>query len=682
MSNPYLYAIDFPKQYEHKDIDIIHLFYKKDWNALNNVVICRDRNGVVTARFGESKWNLKPYARSKSHYSFIFEDWDDAFELQLELKLLAYGWLFHKSNNGKAPKFTTIIQRLYKVNIVFRHLKLMNIKSLSALSDCRTLEDFKNALIEQDYSQNTLDKVFVSINKSMDLESWLQFSFGFKNKFETVKLSRELSNKKAQQTLVIPERLSDSIYGKAIELIEEALPYKLLIANTEVNLQKNYLEAKHILDTKIRNGTQLTCTNNAREIINNRKYLTAIADYLPLEIKTIIAPLSNQKIGRKIHNGRDFQQYFGQLITACYIACGGFSGMRDSELDKLTPNSYYKDNFNDHVFHMLQSNTFKLGEKRETWVAAPIAEKAIELVSTLTKAWRGQVEYPDPRYTNLLWCNQILRSRPPVLISTWNERLHRFCKQFGFLVTKEDYQECIESNPSSMNKIKESVVIGQPWPLATHQFRRSLAFYTIKHRLGTKVALKQQFKHLYLSMTEWYTNGGQLASIRELVIDKNIQQTLDIINSEMTTNKIFKQWHTNELLSGSYGKAIVKMRGDIPSIYSSWETIYEAVKKGRLTLHGTAHSYCKNGYDCDMDGIVIPQFCVDCNGQGSIIDKDQAIWWQNKHNNLVSYMEIGEDISVTDRSHYITQIRAAENVMTDFHMKFTPFEAELKVTEI
>ena len=116
----------------------------------------------------------------------------------------------------------------------------MNIKSLSALSDCRSLEDFKNALIEQNYSQNTLDKVFVSINKSMDLESWLQFSFGFKNKFEAVKLSRELSNKKAQQTLVIPERLSDSIYGKAIELIEEALPYKLLIANTEVNLQKNY----------------------------------------------------------------------------------------------------------------------------------------------------------------------------------------------------------------------------------------------------------------------------------------------------------------------------------------------------------------------------------------------------------------------------------------------------------
>ncbi|EOV0134145.1 hypothetical protein ACOIWX_000719 [Vibrio parahaemolyticus] len=161
-----------------------------------------------------------------------------------------------------------------------------------------------------------------------------------------------------------------------------------------------------------------------------------------------------------------------------------------------------------------------------------------------------------------------------------------------------------------------------------------------------------------------------------------MQQVLDEINAEMTASKIFKQWHSNEPLSGSMGKAIVKMRGDVPHIYSSWETIYEAVKKGTLTLHGTAHSYCKNGYDCDMDGVVMPQFCVDCSGQGSIIDKDQALWWQKKHKSLVRYMTLGEDISVTDKSHYITQIRAAENVMADFDMPFTPFETDLKVTNL
>lgn len=121
------------------------------------------------------------------------------------------------------------------------------------------------------------------------------------------------------------------------------------------------------------------------------------------------------------------------------------------------------------------------------------------------------------------------------------------------------------------------------------------------------------------------------------------------------------------------------MRGDVPTIYSSWDVIYKAVKDGKLTLHGTTHSYCKNGYNCDMDGVVMPQFCVDCGSGSSIIDEEQARWWQKKHNSLVAYMESDEDISVSERSHYITQVRAAEIVMADFELPFTPFEPDLKV---
>ncbi|OEG06504.1 hypothetical protein BFG06_17755 [Aeromonas caviae] len=152
--------------------------------------------------------------------------------------------------------------------------------------------------------------------------------------------------------------------------------------------------------------------------------------------------------------------------------------------------------------------------------------------------------------------------------------------------------------------VMENVKVGQPWPLAPHQFRRTLAFYCIKNRLSTLVALKQQFKHLYLAMTEWYTNGGKLASLRDLTVDENVRKILNDISIETTANKIFKQWHSDETLSGSYGKTIMKMRGDVPTIYGSWEVIYKAVKEGKLTLHGSMHSYCKSGYDCDMDGVV------------------------------------------------------------------------------
>ncbi|MBF4254391.1 hypothetical protein EA007_26600, partial [Vibrio anguillarum] len=99
-------------------------------------------------------------------------------------------------------------------------------------------------------------------------------------------------------------------------------------------------------------------------------------------------------------------------------------------------------------------------------------------------------------------------------------------------------------------------------------------------------------------------------------------------------------------LAGTHGKAIMKMRGEIPSIYSSWEVIYRAVKDGKLTLHGSLHSYCKNGYNCDMNGVVAPQFCVDCGSSSSIIDEQQAKWWQKKHRSLVAYIESGEEISV------------------------------------
>ncbi len=44
---------------------------------------------------------------------------------------------------------------------------------------------------------------------------------------------------------------------------------------------------------------------------------------------------------------------------------------------------------------MLQSHTFKLGHKRETWVTASSSQTAIELMTTLTEEWRKEITYPD-----------------------------------------------------------------------------------------------------------------------------------------------------------------------------------------------------------------------------------------------------------------------------------------------
>jgi len=660
---------------------VVKFYHEGRFDKLDIVIVCKDRDGQVTATFGQSVWNCMPFSREITTNNLNFKEFDHIPTLQRELKLITFGWLFNKSpQKKKAVAFSSIQDRFRSIKRAYRFLAKNNHCSLKALSQPNVFAEFEDYLIAKDSAQSVLEKMFVAINSATEFASWHKLELGLTPIKSKIK-SKSLSSKEAQQTLVIPERLCDAIYGKAIELVEGAYPHRKLIADTEKSLQDNYIAAKRNLDVKVKSGATFTFTNIDGSI-NKHKFAIAIKDNQTQEPSHIIAFLANKLPDIPLTQVSYFQRYLAQLITASYIVCGGFSGMRDSELNKLTPGCYYKDTFEGRDYHMLQSHTFKLGEKRETWVTAASSKLAIELMTTLTENWRKDVSYPDEKYTNTLWVNQNQRSKPPVLISNWSERLNRFCRQFDFTVTEADYQECLESNPRSLERVKKDVIPGQPWPLSPHQLRRTLAFYCIKNRFGTLVALKQQFKHLYLSMTEWYTNGGKLASLRNLKMDDKMRNLLADINAECTANKILKQWHSDEILSGTHGKAIMKMRGDVPTIYGSWEVIYKAVKEGKLTLHGSMHSYCKSGYDCDMDGVVTPQFCVDCGSGSSIIDKQQAKWWQKKHSSLIAYMVSGDDISVTDHSHYVTQIRAAENVMSDFGMIFTPFEPELKVTTV
>ncbi|AYO16025.1 hypothetical protein D0812_17090 [Vibrio owensii] len=677
----HLYPSDFPVEHKVQPADIVTLYHEKLFDKLDAVVVCRDKDGNITATFGQSNWDCFSFSRKKGKNNLNFSELDTYPELQRELKLFTYGWLFNLSpQQRKALKFLTLHSRLNKALVTYRFLAQEGAHSLSALSSPNMRQKFDEYLIESEHSSGSLGQTFIAINKAMEYTPWHKIALGFV-RIQSIKEARRLNDIESQQTLVIPERLCYAIYGKAMALIEEALPHTALIADTERGLQDNYIQGKQILEDKVKAGSVFTFMNSDGSI-NTKKFAQAISENQPNQPIELIKPLARKLPNIPLKNGTNFQRYLGQLITASYIVCGGFSGMRDSELDKLTPNSYYQDSLSGRVLHLLQSHTFKLGERRETWVTAAVSKTAIDLMSILTKRWREEAQYPEEKYTDSLWVNQTYRSHAPKLITNWNQRLRLFCKQFDFVVTEHDYQECMESNSSSQIKIKKQILVGQPWPMSTHQFRRTLAFYCVKNRLSSLVALKQQFKHLYLAMTEWYTNGGQIASLRDLKIDPQIQQTLNEINAESTTNKIFKQWHSDETLSGTHGKAIMKMRGDVPTIYSSWDTIYKAVKDGKITLHGSLHSYCKSGYDCDMDGVVAPQFCVDCSSGSSIIDEQQAKWWQKRHRSLSAYMATGDDITVTDRSHYITQIRAAENVMRDFGMEFTPFETELNITEV
>lgn len=664
--------------------NVVELVRLENWERLNQTIVSTNTEGNPMVTFGDSVWDIRHYfSQSKVHkHAFDFSEFHDLPELTIELKLIVYGWLFHKSSIRTTPaKPSSLIDRFLKLKKIYRYLQNNNHKSLVELTKNESKwRNFEQSLIEQNLSQRSLNCIFVAFNHVLSIQNWLNIDFQI-DKLKSVTLARKLSNKTSQQTLSIPERIADEIYGTAIKIVEKAYEHRIDIALTEFLLQKNYLEGKLIIDTKIQTGVWNWLTDSSGKIINKHRYAQEITKAIPKTNEYIISnTLKSTSVMSEI-GSLTFKKYYNQVIAACYICCGAFSGMRESELLELTSNSYFMEEFENREFHMLQSKTFKMGEKVTTWVTAPIAKKAIELASELTKEWRiERKNISNKLSTDVIWLSRSARSNPPVFVS-WTAKLKLFCRQFKINVNASDYKECVESNPNSPRKIQESVNIGQPWQLAPHQFRRSLAFYTIRHRLGTTISLKQQYKHLYLQMTEWYTEGGTIARLNNLAIDDKLKEFLDTTKHEETTNKIFNFVHSDKRLSGSHGKAIVAMRGNVPHIYSSWDIIYQSVKNGNLSLHGTLHSYCKNGYNCDMDGVVNPAFCVDCSSGSSIIDEENAKWWQTKHYELTAYLTVNPSVSISVYSHCITQIRAAELVMRDFGMPFVEYQHQVEVIE-
>ena len=65
MKTSHLYTADFPEAHKVQVVDIISLYHEGRFEELDAVVICKDRDGNVTATFGQSDWDCAPFSRKK-----------------------------------------------------------------------------------------------------------------------------------------------------------------------------------------------------------------------------------------------------------------------------------------------------------------------------------------------------------------------------------------------------------------------------------------------------------------------------------------------------------------------------------------------------------------------------------------------------------------------------------------
>ncbi len=194
--------------------------------------------------------------------------------------------------------------------------------------------------------------------------------------------------------MAIPQTLADILYGKAVDLVEQAWPHQKKLIELERKLQENYDAGRAVVNRKIASG-QWKWLHDENGNLDTHRYSQEINFALPNDIAVIATTIlkNTDLLPLEKINGDWLVSWRGQLQAACFICCGAFSGMRVSELFELHKNSFVTYEIDGQKFNVLRAATHKLaaGKKYEEWLCSPIVKKAIELAQALSENQREQL---------------------------------------------------------------------------------------------------------------------------------------------------------------------------------------------------------------------------------------------------------------------------------------------------
>lgn len=200
-----------------------------------------------------------------------------------------------------------------------------------------------------------------------------------------------------------------------------------------------------------------------------------------------------------------------------------FTGMRDQEVNSLDRECLGNVNSNGISTKIIRGFTTKTigsGASATYWITTEIIELGITAslslgaIAAIQNQWElHPTEFPllptlftrdkEKEHTRYQSNAQMIKTLSGTRIHDW---LNRFP---SLVVTEEDLAELYEFD--GFRDWSTDVIIGRPWPITTHQCRRSLAVYLARSGLVSIGSMQLQFKHLLTAMTSYYRRNSAFA---------------------------------------------------------------------------------------------------------------------------------------------------------------------------
>ncbi len=578
--------------------DIYNYDYKKFIEPNDNFIISRNNNGEILSTYIDDLWDLTPYAPglNQSYRFHFYKNLKNKRNIAELKKLFFLMMVIGSPFRNEIYSVTTLSQSYKILSTLAEFAESKNKRLYEILEDTSQLTKFISKYQNRTKYLCRLTSILLFLDKADNNLTGISF----KRDEQLLKFLRKIAYEESQnnnQTEVIPSRIF-------IESIRERWSQINEIEKDINNLSSFMLE------------------------VINCKYFAASKKFESLEYKNnenfivwndAVKKYKLSKLFKKynVTNKFKLKNFIRKIQGTCNHLIHAYTGMRRTEVLSLKINCLRKIDDNKKVRIIGTTTKFEMGKKTTEWVTTCEIEKVLNLLDKLSEVLSTKIFFPNKEDRFLFISSSNLSSKIPKIqkiVST--AFLGDECLPLSEKATMIDEEaikelENIEYNRNWRNEKKFN--IGNDWTFKTHQYRRSLAVYSIQSGIVSLGSIKNQFKHLFREMSYYYQNNcinaKNLFEIPKSHIGKEINILTPIIHATMFINDIVcseeKKFNIyGEITNSLYNKNISS---------KDREKVIESFKNGEISWKENALGGCTESKPCDFKLTKSLIECIGCN---------------------------------------------------------------------
>ncbi|MEO8641320.1 hypothetical protein [Pseudomonas sp.] len=583
-------------------------------------VISRTTDGAVISRYQDDSWNMKPYdAQGQCVYNFV------------------------KWAEGSTPNqlMTAIIEEMKRIQLarmyLYRRPRKPNSIAMTEINDLARIALNNNLSLSQLFEDANLNRLLLPSFAELGRAQMRLILKLIKELFDARLKHREF--KFAPANFVLIERMQ-ALYDqhpkaqrdepKQTKLIPSRL-YAALIAAFDAQLDAFNTNGKAIVEfcRRRKDNPHFGMLKN-----DNARYKDAVRwddAVSQVGLGSFFGKLS-------VKNWSGLFGYLGQIQLTAKYWIHLFSGMRDNEARHLPADTFTTIIAAGVDIAILRGYTSKIAGANQTetfWITVPVVEKGViaaRYVGTIAALRHGFDESDLSQYPLFPTLGrpgdyQVFKGAPVAGGNTAFRLYKIMALQPDLVVQEADIRELEQFDGFRNWRNDSDVKVGQAWPLATHQCRRSLAVYSARSGMVSVGSLGLQFKQMTEVMTSYYRRGSVFA-VNFLQTEES-QLWLDELEYERSKAQFF-DYEANVINStsrlwGGEGNRIqvARDKGQPLIITTDRAATQKKFEKGEMVYKPGPIGGCTNLEPCDKLSFTSIFVCLDCDK--SILDDDRSL---------------------------------------------------------